>query len=112
MHEPRKEWRKGTQGVYEAPRRILGGIPGLRLLEMERIKEYSYCCGAGGGVIDAYPDYSMATARERITEAADTGAEAIVTACPWCIRNFRDAVKENDLKMEVFDVVDLFTRAV
>ena len=79
---------------------------------MERIKEYSYCCGAGGGVIDAYPDYSMATARERITEAADTGAEAIVTACPWCIRNFRDAVKENDLKMEVFDVVDLFTRAV
>lgn len=112
MHEPRKEWRKGTDGVYEAPRNVLNSIPGLRLLEMERIKEYSWCCGAGGGVIDAYPDYSMATARERIREARDTGAEAVVTACPWCIRNFRDAVREDLEPMQVYDVVDLFVEAM
>ena len=112
MHEPRKEWRKGTDGVYEAPRHVLNSIPGLRLLEMDRIKEYSWCCGAGGGVIDAYPDYNMATAGERIMEAKDTGAEAIVTACPWCIRNFRDAVNKNKETMKVYDVVDLFEQAI
>ncbi len=112
MHEPRKEWRKGTEGIYEAPRKVLESVPGLKLLEMERIKEYSWCCGAGGGVIDSYPDYSMWTARERIREAKDTGAEAIVTACPWCIRNFRDAVSNENNNMEVFDVVDLFAQSV
>ncbi len=112
MHEPKKEWRKGTDGVYEAPRNVLRSIPGLRLLEMQRIKEYSWCCGAGGGVIDAYPDYNMATARERISEAKDTGAEAIVTACPWCIRNFRDAIQEKNESMQVFDVVDLFAQSI
>jgi Fe-S oxidoreductase len=112
MHEPKKEWRKGTGGVYEAPRNVLKSIPGLKLLEMQRIKEYSWCCGAGGGVIDAYPDYNMATAKERITEAKDTGAEAIVTACPWCIRNFKDAISENGETMKVFDVVDLFEQSM
>jgi len=112
MHEPKKEWRKGTDGVYEAPRNVLKSIPGLKLLEMQRIKEYSWCCGAGGGVIDAYPDYNMATAKERITEAKDTGAEAIVTACPWCIRNFKDAINENSETMKVFDVVDLLEQSM
>lgn len=112
MHEPGKDWRKGTDGVYEAPRNVLNSIPGVKLLEMERIKEYSWCCGAGGGVIDAYPDYNMATAGERVREARDTGAEAIVTACPWCIRNLRDAARELQVPMPVYDVVDLFAEAM
>jgi Fe-S oxidoreductase len=79
---------------------------------MERIKEASWCCGAGGGVRDAYPEFSSWTAGERIEEAMSTGAEAIVSACPWCKRNFMDAVNANGAKMKVFDVMDLVHQAI
>jgi Fe-S oxidoreductase len=111
-HIPEKTTRKGTYGVYESPRNVLKSIPGLKLVEMTRIKEYTWCCGAGGGVIDAYPDFSEWTARERIEEAKDSGAEALVTACPWCIRNFRDAVQAGGDTLPVYDVVELLAQAV
>jgi len=112
QHTPKKIFRRGTYGVYEPPRNVLKSIPGLKLLEMTRIKEYTWCCGAGGGVIDAYPDFSMWTAIERIKEAKDTGAEALVTACPWCIRNFKDAVKETGDTLKVYDVVQLLEQSI
>jgi len=112
QHEPKKIFRRGTYGVYEPPRNVLKSIPGLRLVEMTRIKEYTWCCGAGGGVTDAYPDFSMWTAMERVREAKDTGAEALVTACPWCVRNFKDAVKELGDTLKVYDVVELLEQSV
>ena len=91
---------------------VLRSIPGLKLVEMQRIKEYSWCCGAGGGVIDAYPEYNMNTAVERIKEAIDTGAEAIVSSCPWCIRNFKDAIGESEENLEVYDVIEIFEQSI
>jgi Fe-S oxidoreductase len=111
-HIPEKTIRKGTHGVYEPPRNVLRSIPGLSLVEMTRIKEYTWCCGAGGGVADAYPEFSEWTAAERIAEAKDTGADALVTACPWCIRNFRDAALAGGEAMPVYDVVELVAQAV
>lgn len=112
QHEPKKIFRRGTYGIYEPPRDVLKSIPGLRLVEMFRIKEYTWCCGAGGGVIDAYPDFSMWTAVERVKEARDTGAEALVTACPWCIRNFKDAVKELGDTLKVYDIAELLEQCI
>lgn len=112
IHEPKKEWRKGTNGVYEPPRNVLKSIPGLKLVEMDRIKEYSWCCGAGGGVIDAFSDFSLWAGYERISEAKDTGAQAIVTSCPRCVRNFRDAIKDTDETMKIYDVVELFEQSI
>ena len=109
---PLKYKRTGKEGVYNPPRNILKSIPGLELVEMERIKEYSWCCGAGGGVKEAYPDFSIWTAMERVEEAKATGAEAIVTACPWCERNFKDAIKESGERVEVYDVIELVLRAI
>ena len=111
-HVPEKTIRKGTHGVYEPPRNLLKSIPGLSLVEMTRIKEYTWCCGAGGGVVDAYPEFSEWTAAERIEEAKDTGADALVTACPWCIRNFKDAAQAGGDPLPVYDVVELVARAV
>ena len=112
IHEPQKPIRRGAQGVYEPPRELLRSIPDLELVEMERIREYSWCCGAGGCMQQTYPDYSLWTARERIEEAKSTGAKAIVSACPWCERNFIDTIKATDEKMMVFDVVELIQQAI
>jgi len=112
VYEPRKPRYNGSNGVYQAPREVLKSIPGLRLVEMERIKEYAWCCGAGGGVREAYPDFSLWTAGERIEEAKATGAEAIVTACGWCERNFLDVVNRGGGRMKVYDILELVQRAI
>ncbi|MBW1672969.1 MAG: (Fe-S)-binding protein, partial [Deltaproteobacteria bacterium] len=93
--DPPKPERYGVNGVYDPPRDILNSIPGIELIEMERIREHSWCCGAGGGVIDAFQDFALSTAKERIEEAKSTGAEAIASSCQWCIRTLRDAMKEH-----------------
>ncbi|MCK4698617.1 MAG: (Fe-S)-binding protein [Dehalococcoidia bacterium] len=112
IKDPPREYRRGTSGIYEPPRDILRSIPGIELLEMERIKEYAWCCGAGGGVKEAYPEFALWTADERIEEAKATGAEALVTACPWCERNFRDALERSGAKIKLYDIVELLLEAI
>jgi Fe-S oxidoreductase len=112
VHDPPKKYRRGANGVYDIPRDILKSIPGLKLVEMYRIRESAWCCGAGGGVKDAYPDFAIWTASERLKEAKAVGAKAIVSACPWCTRNFIDTVKETGQKIEVYDIIDLLQQAM
>ena len=112
IYDPPKPRYNGAWGIYDPPREVLKSIPGLKLVEMERIREYAWCCGAGGGCIDAYPEFSAWTAGERIEEAKTTKAEGIVTACPWCERSFIDAVKNDGQKMKVFDIIELVLEAV
>ena len=112
VHEPKKPRYNGIFGVYDAPRNIIASIPGVRLVEMERVRENAWCCGAGGGVIDAYPELCSWTVAERIEEAEATGAEALVSACPWCERNFIDAIEARGTDMLVYDIMDLIQQAL
>jgi len=112
MFDPPRVYRRGTGGVYEPPRDVLKAIPGVRIKEMNRIKEYAWCCGAGGGVAESNPEFSAWTAAERIDEAVSTGAEAIVSACPWCEKNFTQAVKDTGGILKVYDIVELVEKAL
>ncbi|HSJ55768.1 MAG TPA: (Fe-S)-binding protein [Anaerolineae bacterium] len=118
VYEPKKPRYNGAWGVYDAPREVLRAIPGLELVEMERIREYSWCCGAGGGACEAYPEFASWTAGERLAEAASTGAEALVSACPGCERSFLDAAgtagsgRQGFQGLRVYDIVDLVQQAV
>ena len=112
VHEPKKPRFNGVNGIYDSPRTILNSVPGLELVEMERIRENAWCCGAGGGVIDTYPELCSWTVTERVEEARATGAEAIVTACPWCERNFIDAIEKSDIKMKVYDIMEVVQQAI
>jgi Fe-S oxidoreductase len=108
VYDPPRTLRRGTNGVYAPPRELLTSIPGLRLVEMDRIKEYAWCCGAGGGVRETNPEFAAWTAEERLEEAQTTGAEALVTACPHCARH----LGEIDEGMTVYDIVEVLDRAI
>jgi Fe-S oxidoreductase len=112
LHNPPKEYRRGSNGIYEPPRDLLRAVPALKLIEMERRKEYSWCCGAGGGVIDAFSDFAAWTAWERIKEAKATGAEAMITACPWCQRNFTDVLRQKKDGFKVYDILELLGQSI
>jgi Fe-S oxidoreductase len=107
--DPPKPINNGVNGVYEPPRRILDRVEGLERTEMHRIREYSFCCGGGGGVPEAHPDVAQAAAESRIEEAQDVGAEAIVTACHYCAKNLQRW--QLGVTMPVLDLIDLVYEA-
>ncbi|MFX1475971.1 MAG: (Fe-S)-binding protein, partial [Promethearchaeota archaeon] len=109
---PPKVIRRGTHGVYDPPRRVLQHIPGIELVEMERIREYTYCCGAGGGVKSAFPDFALWTGNRRLEEAEATGAEAIVSCCPFCSTNLQDAIQEQGSKLKFYDLTELVLKSL
>lgn len=102
----------GDDGIYDPPRDVLKSIPGVELLEMERNRENAWCCGAGAGVSQANPELALWTANERLKEAKATGATALVTSCPWCVRNFRDAVREYKEDIEIYDIAEIARKAL
>jgi len=96
-------------GVYDAPREVLERI-GLQLKEMRRSRENAWCCGSGGGVKAAYPDWSIEVASQRVEEALDTGAELLVSTCPFCKRGLRDGREATGRGPVVIDLVELVDR--
>ncbi len=99
-------------GLYDAPRNILKSIPGINLVEMERIKDDTLCCGAGSWMKTAYPDFAQSTAFERITEAKTTGCKALVTNCPHCEENFSEALGASDDPMELHNLLELLLESL
>jgi len=111
-HDPPKKFRRGTNGVYEAPREILKAIPGLELVEMIRNAENSFCCGGGGGVPTAFPDFSLWVASERLKEAEATGADVIVSCCPFCESSLSNAIDKSKSSLRYRDLTELVVRAI
>jgi Fe-S oxidoreductase len=70
-------------GVFEEPREILRQLD-IQLVEMERNRYFSTCCGGGGGVNAVDPDLSVEIAKNRVREAIDVGVDIITTVCPTC----------------------------
>jgi len=105
-----KKWRRGYDGIYEPPREILRAIRGIEFIEMERVKDNAWCCGYGGGVGAAFPDFAMWTAGERIAEAMTTGVEAIVSCCPNCKDLLGAAAEPSGIK--VYDITEIMLRAI
>jgi Fe-S oxidoreductase len=97
--------------VIEAPRNVLRAIPGVNLVEMENTGANTLCCGGGGGRmwLDTAPGERFSDLR--VTEAQDTGAEILATACPYCISCLDDSLKDkgiNDLiVMDIAEIVAL-----
>jgi heterodisulfide reductase subunit D len=99
-------------GIFEEPRKILESIPGIRLVEMAHNRNLAVCCGSGGGVRSAYPEMASEMAKLRLKEAAETGADLLVTSCPFCERGFRDALSESGGTPRVVDLAELLWMAV
>ena len=97
-------------GIYEEPRSVLSSLPGVELVEMERERARSLCCGGGGGRFWLGVEQEEERPSElRLKEALQTGAQVLVTACPFCLINFREAAKTLNLedKIRIVDLAEL-----
>jgi Fe-S oxidoreductase len=99
--------------VYDEPRAILEAIPGVELVEMDRNRERSLCCEGGGGRMWVEgTNLEERLAFQRVQEAAETGADILAVACPFCLLTLEDAVKVQGLDeqlqvMDIMEIVDL-----
>jgi Fe-S oxidoreductase len=97
--------------IYEEPRALLRSIPGMKLVEMERSRDRSFCCGGGDIVLwHEIEQEEMRIAEKRLQMAREAGASVIVTACPFCLIHFEDAIKTGGFEneMRVIDLNELF----
>jgi len=101
-------------GIYEQPREVLRKTPGLELREMPESREHSLCCGGGGGRIWMETPKSERFSDLRVQQAADSGAEVLVTSCPYCITNFEESrlAMEGDDALEVKDITEIINEVI
>jgi len=93
-------------GIYEEPRRVLGSIPGVTLMDEMECRENSLCCGGGGGRIWMETLKGQRFSDILVEQAVAMGADILATACPYCLLNFKDSVVTSD-KSDVLEVKDI-----
>lgn len=101
-------------GIYDEPRIILQKVPGLELVEMPDSRENSFCCGGGGGRIWMDTAKGERFSDLRLEQAAETGADELVTACPYCITNFEDSrlSVENGESVVIKDITEIISEVI
>lgn len=110
FHDPCYLGRRND--VYDPPREILAAIPGLEVVEMPRSRQDALCCGGGGGRMWMDTKAGERFGDLRVQEAAETGADVLVTACPHCIACLEDSLKQSGSAMRVMDVAELAAAAL
>ena len=94
-------------GVYDAPRNVIKKIKGIEFVEMERSRENSRCCGAGGGYKSQFNDFAVNIAADRIRDAEATGADVLITCCPFCVLNLTQGAKKIGSSIKVLDLAQV-----
>ena len=100
--------------VYLAPRRVVGSLAGIDLVEMPRNGTRGMCCGAGGARMWMEESTGKKVNTERSQEAIATGATRIAVACPFCYVMFDDGVKGEgkDEEVRVQDIAEILWDAI
>jgi heterodisulfide reductase subunit D len=94
--------------VYEAPRKVLEHLD-AELVEMKSCKTRGLCCGAGGAQMFKEEEKGTMRINEaRVTEALETHADIVASACPFCSTMLTDGIKgKNRPDVRVFDIAEL-----
>jgi Fe-S oxidoreductase len=93
--------------VYLAPRKVVGSIKGIQVVEMPRNGTKGMCCGAGGARMWMEENVGTKVNDERAREAIATGATRVATACPFCYIMLDDGVKgagKDESQVKVGDI--------
>ncbi|MEB2836181.1 MAG: heterodisulfide reductase-related iron-sulfur binding cluster [Desulfurococcales archaeon] len=97
-------------GIFEEPREVIKSVPGVKLVEMPRNRENSFCCGGGGGHLFFEIKRGERLSRIRTQEASETGAKTVAVACPMCNTMFR--AEADDFNLEVKDIAEILAESV
>ncbi len=93
--------------IFEAPRKGLKAS-GINFFEMDRYRENSFCCGAGGSQMWKEEEEGKQSIRQnRINEAEKLNVDILCTGCPFCMTMLSDAVNELKYEMQIRDIAQI-----
>jgi Fe-S oxidoreductase len=95
--------------VLAPPRELVSAVGSP--VEMERSGKRTFCCGAGGAHM-WMEERGRGINEERVREAAETGAETLAVACPFCTVMLDDGVQASEEQLRVVDVATLLAEAI
>jgi heterodisulfide reductase subunit D len=90
--------------IYDAPRNALAAMPGVELTEMMGVKDAAFCCGSRA-LGKYHPEFSKATAKKGMERFKATGADILITACPYCKQAMQGVLPDNE-KTIVKDLIE------
>jgi Fe-S oxidoreductase len=93
--------------VYLAPRKVIGSLAGIEVVEASRNGTKGMCCGAGGARMWMEEHTGKQVNVERSQELLATGATRIATACPFCYIMIDDGVKGEGVEEDQVKVADI-----
>lgn len=99
-------------GITQEPRDILARIPGLQLLEFDRNRANSRCCGAGGAARKVFQENAVAIFRLILDEAYEKKADRLVLSCPACYSISGAAAAGYDKQVRVTDIMELLSGVI
>nr|MDO8084259.1 (Fe-S)-binding protein [Candidatus Sigynarchaeum springense] len=99
-------------GVYEAPRDLLKGIQNATFIELDASRNFSHCCGSGGGVKSSNPELARGIAANRDAEAVAKQVDLLVSACPFCEKNLRDGLDGAATVLRVADITEILAETM
>ncbi len=94
--------------IYAQPRQLLDQSK-VKRVELARKGENSFCCGGGGGQMWLETDAETRINHRRLDEVLSAKADAIATACPYCLLMFDDAIRSKGLgeQVQVLDIAEI-----
>ncbi len=100
--------------IYDAPREVIGKIPGTQLQEMTQRRHTSMCCGAGGGWMWMEEPRDKRVNYIRVQQALETQPDVIAVSCPYCMIMMEDGLKAKgmDESVKAMDVMELVEKAL
>jgi heterodisulfide reductase subunit D len=98
------------KGIWAEPRELLQAIPGLRFEDVDRVTQWSYCSGGGGGLPIEKPELTARISAMRLERAAELDVDTLVSACPWSERPLSEAGDAEDI--DVVDLHELFAQSL
>jgi len=109
-HDPCDLGRKS--GIYNEPREVLKSIPGVKLVEMRFNRENAICCGGGGNLEMNDSALSGKVAQLRVSQALDTKAGIIISACQQCKRTLQGGARSMRARIKVMDLSEFLINAI
>ena len=100
--------------IYEPPREIVKSIPGVKLLEMEKCRERSFCCGAGGGHMWMEESRGTRVNHERTQQFLNTEADIVGVSCPFCLQMLSEGIeaKEVQNQKQAKDILEILNESL
>jgi len=101
--------------IYKEPRKIIDSLSKTRFKDMERSKTTTFCCGGGGAHMWIEEQHGTTKINHvRMDEVIQTGAQTVVTSCPFCLQMLEEGIEQKNVKetLKARDLIEVVETAM